>query len=325
MLVLKKIKITSYALIRIFIILTVFSSFASILIGAKGFSLRDLIACEPMEVMLFLVSRLPRTLTIILTGIGLSVSGLVMQQITQNKFVSPTTAGTLEGSKLGILLSVILIPSAGMFVKSLFAFAFTFAVSLIFLKMVNKVRFRNVIFIPIVGLLFGGIINSVSTFFAVNFNIVQSMNTWLVGDFSGILQGRYELMYLTIPPVIATYFYANRFTAAGMGKDFSQNIGLNYNAVIFIGMLLISITLAVTTLTAGSITFVGLVAPNIISMMYGDHTRKTLPVVALFGALLLLFCDVAGRLIIFPFEVPIGVTVGITGGLVFLLLILRKK
>lgn len=311
-------------LLYTFLLLLIFSTI-SLFLGAKDISLIDIINKEPAEVMVFVVSRIPRTLSIILSGIGLSISGLIMQQITQNKFVAPTTAGTIEGTKLGLLIGVILIPSSSLLVKSAFAFIFTLLTTLIFLKIIKHIKIKNIIFIPLIGLMFGGIINSISTFFAINFNIVQSMNTWMMGDFSSVLKGQYEMIYLTIPPLIATYFYANRFTAAGMGEDFAKNIGLNYQAVITIGMILISITVTVITVTAGAISFVGLVVPNIISLLYGDNTQKTLPLVALFGALLLLVCDTIGRIIIFPFEIPIGLTAGCLGGIIFLILLIRKR
>src|SRR5699024_10977853 len=99
-------------------------------------------------------------------------------------------------------------------------FAFTFLASLIFLKMVASIRYRNVIFVPLVGLMFGGILSSISTFAVVNLNIVQQMNAWMMDNFSGILEGRYELIYVSLPATILTYLYANKFTVVGMGQDF---------------------------------------------------------------------------------------------------------
>lgn len=275
--------------------------------------------------MLVTVSRLPRTIALVLAGIGMSISGLVMQQITQNRFVSPTTAGTLEAAKLGLLFAFLLIPQGGMINKGLFAFVFTFLASLVFLKIADRIRYRNIIFIPLVGIMFGNILNSVSTFFAYKFNIVQNVNAWMVGDFSSILQGRYELLYFSIPAVLLTYLYANKFTVAGMGQVVASNLGLNYRQVITVGLLCISLTISVVVITVGAVPFLGLVVPNLVRLAYGDNLKRTLPITALFGAIFLLVCDIAGRLVIFPFEVPIGVVVGILGGVLFLILIFKKK
>lgn len=305
--------------------LLISSSFISLFVGVIDISLQDILSLTTEKLQLLSISRIPRTLSLIVAGIGLSISGLIMQQMTQNKFVSPTTAGSLDAAKLGILASLIFIPTASMLWKAFFAFAFTFLASLLFLKMVEKIHHRNVIFIPIVGLVFGGILSSMSTFAAVNLNIVQQMNAWMVGDFSGILAGRYELIYLSIPATILTYFYARKFTVVGMGKEFSKSLGLNYRSVMNIGLFCVSLTVSTVMIVAGSISFLGLVIPNIISMLFGDNIERTLPFVAIFGAVFLLICDIIGRLVIFPYEIPIGMMVGVIGGLIFLILLLRKR
>lgn len=278
-----------------------------------------------ISMALISISRLPRTVALILAGVGMSISGVIMQQMTQNKFVAPTTAGTLEAAKMGLLIFLIFIPTAGAALKMLFAFLFTFIASLIFLAIVRKIRYRNVVFVPLVGLMFGGIIGSISTFFAVRMNIVQDTNAWMMGDFSGILQGRYELIYLSLPAIIITYLYANKFTVVGMGEDFSRNLGLNYRAIMNIGLFCVSLTVSAVVITAGAIPFLGLIVPNVVSLLFGDNLKKTLPLVALSGAIFLLLCDIAGRIVIYPYEVPIGVTVSIIGAIIFLILIIRKR
>ena len=289
-------------------------AFVSVLVGVGDIS-----------ASLITISRIPRTLALIMAGIGLSVSGVIMQQMTQNKFVSPTTAGTLEAAKMGLLIFLIFTPAAGVTLKMLSAFIFTFLASMIFLAIVRRIKHRNVIFIPLVGLMFGGIIGSVSTFFAVQLNIVQDSNAWMMGDFSGVLQGRYELIYLTLPAIIITYLYANKFTVVGMGEDFSKNLGLNYNSIMNVGLFCVSLTVSSVVITAGAIPFLGLIVPNVVSMLFGDNLKKTLPLVALSGAIFLLICDIIGRLVIYPYEVPIGVTVSIFGSVVFLFLLLWKR
>ncbi|HBT86036.1 MAG: iron chelate uptake ABC transporter family permease subunit [Fermentimonas sp.] len=271
------------------------------------------------------ISRIPRTAALILAGVGMSVSGVIMQQMTQNKFVSPTTAGTLEAAKMGLLIFLIFTPTAGVSLKMLSAFLFTFLASMIFLAIVRKIKHRNIIFVPLVGLMFGGIVGSISTFFAVQLNIVQDTNAWMMGDFSGILQGRYELIYLTLPAIIITYLYANKFTVIGMGEEFSRNLGLNYNYIMNIGLFCVSLTVSSVVITAGAIPFLGLIVPNVVSLLFGDNLKKTLPIVALSGAIFLLICDIIGRVVIYPYEVPIGVTVSIFGSIIFLFLMLWKR
>lgn len=297
----------------------------SLFVGVADISVADIFHWNAEKLALISISRIPRTASLILAGVGMSISGVIMQQMTQNKFVAPTTAGTLEAAKMGLLIFLIFIPTAGSAIKMILAFLFTFIASLIFLAIVRKIRYRNVVFVPLVGLMFGGIIGSISTFFAVRLNIVQDTNAWMMGDFSGILQGRYELIYLSLPAIIITYLYANKFTVVGMGEDFSRNLGLNYTAIMNIGLFCVSLTVSAVVITAGAIPFLGLIVPNVVSLLFGDNLKKTLPLVALSGAIFLLLCDIAGRVVIYPYEVPIGVTVSVIGAIIFLILIIRKR
>lgn len=166
-----------------YILFLLFLSVLSLFIGVKEVSILDFSQWNDEEQLILTISRIPRTITLILAGIGISVSGLIMQQMTQNRFVSPTTAGTLDAAKLGILVGLLTVPQADNLYRLLFSFGFTFLASLIFLKIADRIRYRNVIFIPIVGLMFGGILHSITTFFAYKNNIVQNVNAWLMGRF----------------------------------------------------------------------------------------------------------------------------------------------
>jgi iron complex transport system permease protein len=301
------------------------SAALSLFVGVADISMADIIGRDMDKLALITISRIPRTAALILAGVGMSVSGVIMQQMTQNKFVAPTTAGTLEAAKMGLLIILLFVPAAGTAMKMLLAFLFTFLASILFLAIVRKIRFRNVVFVPLVGLMFGGIIGSVTTLIAVRMNIVQDSNAWMMGDFSGILQGRYELIYLSLPAIAVTYLYASKFTVIGMGEEFSRNLGLNYRAVMNIGLFCVSLTVSAVVITAGAIPFLGLIVPNVVSLLFGDNLKKTLPYVALSGAIFLLLCDIAGRVVIYPYEIPIGVSVSIIGAVIFLVMLLWKK
>lgn len=299
--------------------------FTSLFVGVKDISLSDILKMSEDEVLVFTISRIPRTIALVLVGAGISIAGFIMQQISQNKFVSPTTAGTLDAAKMGILFSLLWIPQQSMMSKMLFALLFTFMASLLFIFMVRKIRFKSLIFIPLIGIMLGNILTAISTFFAYKNNIIQNVQGWLMGDFSSILQGQYETLYFILPAVMITYLYANQFTLVGMGENFSKTLGLPYQSIVTLGLFCVSLTVSVTVITVGAIPFLGLIVPNIVSMFRGDNLKKTLPTTALLGAVFLLFCDIAGRLIIYPYEIPIGLMVGVMGGVVFLYLILKKN
>lgn len=298
---------------------------ASVLVGPTRASWGQL-QSVPHDVWLTLTaSRMPRMMALVLTGVGLSVCGVILQHIVRNKFVEPATSGGLDAAKLGILVGLTTMPESGSAVRMLFALVFCFAASLIFVAIVRRIRFKNTILVPVIGLMYGGVLSAVAEFYAYRHNILQSMQGWLLGDFSRIVEGKYEIIYLILPIVGLAYLYAYRFTVLGMGEGMAMSLGLNYPVTVALGLILVAVTVSVTVITVGAIPFVGLVIPNLIALHCGDHLGRTLPVVALSGASLLLACDILGRLLIYPFEVPIGLTAGGVGGVLFLLLIFRRS
>lgn len=280
---------------------------------------------EGEDLLVFTIARVPRAIALVLTGAGLSIAGFIMQQLSQNKFVSPTTAGSLEAAKMGLLFGIILIPQLSLGYKMVFAMVFTLLANFLFMVMVKRIRFRSSVFIPLIGIMFGNILAAISTFFAFKHNIIQNVQEWMIGDFSGVLQGQYETIYFILPTVVLAYLYADRFTIVGMGESFAKNLGISYASVVNIGLFAVSLTVSVTVVTVGAIPFVGLIIPNIVSMLFGDNLRRTLPLTALIGALFLLVCDIVGRVVIAPYEIPIGLMVGMIGGVVFLFLILKRS
>lgn len=297
---------------------------ASLLVGVRQLAWAQLFTLSGDAWLTLTASRLPRLAALVLTGIGLSVCGVILQHIVRNKFVEPATCGGLDAAKLGILVALTVAPSMGPGGRMASALAFCFAASLAFVMIVRRIRFKNTVLVPVMGLMFGGVLSALAEFHAYRNNILQSMQGWLLGDFSKIVQGNYEIIYLILPIVALTYLYAHRFTVAGMGEDMAASLGLNYPVTVALGLTLVAVTVSATVITVGAIPFVGLVVPNLVALHYGDNLSRTLPVVALGGASLLLVCDILGRVLIHPFEVPIGLTAGGVGGVLFLALIVWR-
>ncbi|PYI56679.1 ABC transporter permease [Paenibacillus flagellatus] len=298
---------------------------ASLFVGVKNLSPFDLFRLTDEQAHILRVSRLPRMISIVIAGVSMSIAGLIMQQLTRNKFVSPTTAGTMDSARLGILVAMLVFGTATPLQKMAVAFIFALAGTLAFMKLLDKVKFKDTIFIPLVGLMFGNVIGSITTFFAYKHDLIQNMSSWLQGNFSMVMKGRYELLYVSVPLVVVSYLYANRFTIAGMGEEFSVNLGLKYKQVVHIGLAIVAMVSASNILTVGVIPFLGLVVPNIVTMYKGDHLKENLPHTALLGAVFVLACDILGRVVIFPYEIPIGLTVGIIGSGIFLYLLVRRR
>lgn len=139
------------------------------------------------------------------------------------------------------------------------------------------------------------------------------------------MQGSYELIYISLPLLLLAYLYANKITIAGMGEEMAVNLGLSYKFILNLGLIIVSIITAIIILTVGVIPFLGLIVPNIISIYRGDNIRANILNIALLGSCFLLLCDIFSRLIIYPFEIPIGLTVGVIGSFIFISLLLRNK
>lgn len=188
----------------------------TVFIGVKDISPLDLFRLTEDQAHILTVSRLPRLVSLIIAGAGLSIVGLMMQQLSRNKFFSPTTAGTEDSARLGVLAALIWFDSAPVIQKMLIAFAFALAGTLLFMRLLKSIPYSNAALVPLVGMTFGGIVNAVTLFF-YKYDLVQSLGAWLYGDFSMVMRGRYELLYISVPLVLIAYGFADRFTIAGMG------------------------------------------------------------------------------------------------------------
>lgn len=271
-----------------------------------------------------LVSRLPRLLAILCTGIGMSVAGLIMQQLCSNKFVSPTTGATISSAQFGILLALLFMPTSTLWSRAFFAFAAAILGTWVFVWFIQRIQFKDVVMVPLIGIMFGNVIGGITNYLAFKYEMTQALSSWLVGHFSLVIKGRYEIVWMTVPLVILAFVFANHFNIVGLGKDFSRNLGVPYNVVLFMGLTITAMITASIVVVVGAISYVGLIVPNVVTMYKGDKIRGTLVDTALFGALFVLICDIIGRVAIYPYELPIELIVGILGSLIFIALLFYR-
>ncbi len=316
-----KLLLKGYTLLICLVIMSIISLF----VGVSQLSITDIFHLTKEQLNILLSSRIPRTVSILISGSTLALAGLIMQQMMQNKFVSPTTAGTMEWAKLGILISLVCFPQGHILLKLAFAVLCSLFGTFLFVKLIEMIRVKEVIFVPLLGIMLGGIVSSFTTFIALRTNAVQSIGNWLNGNFAIITSGRYEILYLSIPLLIITYIFANHFTIAGMDKDFSHNLGVNYEQIVRIALFITASITALVVVTVGTLPFLGLIVPNIISIYRGDHLKNALPHTMMLGACFVLFSDIIGRLIVYPFEINIGLTIGVFGTVIFLVLLMKGR
>jgi iron complex transport system permease protein len=274
---------------------------------------------------LMAISRLPRTLAAVLCGAGLAVAGQIMQTLTRNRFVEPSTAGTAQSASLGILIVTLFLPAAGLGLKALVASGFAVAGTALFLATAHRLPPDQPHLVPLFGLVYGGVVGAAVTYVAWQTDLLQYLDIWTNGEFSGVLKGRYELLFVAVAIVGAAILIADRLTIMALGEDQATSLGIDYRRMTQIGLVLVSVMSALSAVVVGVIPFVGLVVPNLVSRLSGDNLRGTLPLVALGGAILVLASDIAGRVIRFPYEIPVGTVIGVIGPAVFLWFILRER
>ncbi|MGI9917829.1 iron chelate uptake ABC transporter permease subunit VctD [Vibrio owensii] len=297
-------------------------SVASLFVGVANMTPQQLFSGDAKALELFFTSRIPRLFAILLAGAGLSIAGLVMQQISQNRFAAPSTTGTIECAMLGYVMSVVLFGNGE---QLWLVFAVSILGTLMFVQFIQRIQFKSVVFVPLVGIIFGNVVDAVTTFIAYKYDALQSLSAWSVANFANILRGDFELLYIAVPVALLSYLFAARISAVGIGKDFAVNLGLNYQQVVTLGVLLVSVMSASVVMIVGQLPFLGLIVPNLVSYFYGDNLKRNIPLTAMYGAILVLACDLVSRLIIFPHEMPISIVISILGGVVFIAMLLRGK
>ena len=295
----------------------------SLFVGAAALTPQSLFT-DPEAARLLLVSRLPRTFAAILAGAALAITGQIMQILARNRFVEPVTAGSGQSAALGILLAAYLVPAAPVWIKMGIAAATTLVGSAGLLLMIRRLPPTQPMLVPLVALVYGGVIGAGVTFVAYQSDMLQFIQTWMTGELSGVLKGRYELLWVAGIASVATWFIADRITLLTLGEERARSLGLNVPLITAAGLAAISLVTAMTVVTLGAIPFVGLVVPNLVARIMGDNLRRSLPVSALCGAILVLGADIAGRVVRAPFEVPVATMIGVIGAALFIFLLYRE-
>lgn len=280
---------------------------------------------DDMVAQVLMFSRLPRTLALMLAGSAMAVAGLLMQMLARNHFVEPSTMGTVESATLGMLFCMLWAPGLPVFAKMGVAALTAMVGTALFMAVLSRIRLRSAWIVPLVGLILAGVIEAGSTFLAYQHDMIQALRAFSNGDFSVVVEGRYELLWLSLGVTLVALVMADRFTVAGLGESFATNLGLNYKRLVLQGLVVVSVVTACIVVTVGSIPFVGLIVPNVVRLMVGDNVRRSVLWVALAGAALTLLCDLFGRLIIAPYEIPVGTVMGVVGSAMFLLILLRRR
>lgn len=271
------------------------------------------------------ISRLPRTVALVLAGAALAVAGLLMQMMARNRLVEPGTTGSFSAASAGMVAAAAIHPGMMLAAKFVLVSLSAFLGTWLFLALISRIPLRSALIVPLVGLVLAGVLASGSSLLAHQFELGQALRVWNSGDFSAVLRGRYELLWIAAGMTVVAMLLADRYAVLGMGRDFATNVGVHYGAWMVLGMLMVSLITASTMIVAGALPFIGLVAPNLVRLLAGDHLRQGMVLLALSGAALMLGADLAGRLLIHPYELPSASLLAIFGSVVFIVILLRGR
>lgn len=282
--------------------------------------------------------RLPRILTAIIAGIGLSVSGVAMQSLLRNPLGSPFTLGISQAAAFGAALSVMILGAGVMrstgaaaititnpYLTTISAFVFCLLTTGVLIG-ISKIKRSSPMAMILTGVALGSLFQAGTMFLQFFADDVQlaAMVFWTFGDV-----GRtnwQELLITTITVSVAIIFFISqrwKYNAIDAGNDTAKSLGVSVESVRIIGMVIASLVTSVIIAFIGIIGFIGLVCPHIVRRIIGDDHRFLIPGSCLVGGIILLAADTLARLILIPHVFPVAILTSFLGVPVFIYLIIK--
>ena len=270
--------------------------------------------------------RLPRTIIAALTGLALSVSGLLYQETFQNKLVSPDLLGVSSGAGVGAALAIVM----GLSSVFISFFAFGFGVLTVLATMFVTKAFQNKssMVLTLSGIIVGGCMSAVLSFIkylADAETTLASITFWLMGSFE---QSLMEDVFILLPIVaicsIVILSISWRINIVALGKEEAQTKGINYRLYRTTIIIVATLLTASSVAFAGTISWIGLVVPHIVRLMVGRDTKKTIPMCMLFGATFMIITDILSR-VFTSAEIPLSAVTGFFGTIIFVVLLFIRR
>ncbi len=280
--------------------------------------------------------RLPKAITAILVGFGLSISGLLMQTLFRNPLAGPYVLGLSSGASLGVafvvlgagflpsFLSPFLLSSYGIVLASTLGSLGVLSAVLIIAQ-----RLRDTMSILIVGLMFssftGAIVNTLTYFSTAE--QLQKFTFWTMGSLGNLSWSSITVLVVcVILGLLLSFFSIKPLNALLLGENYARSLGVNYKKTRLIIILATSILTGSITAFAGPIAFIGLAVPHIAKLVFqtSNHTVLFWSTLLL-GAIIMLLCDSISQLPGSDLTLPINVVTSIFGAPVVIWLIIRKR
>lgn len=279
---------------------------------------------ESASVILYYL-RLPRAFAALLAGVGLSVSGVLLQSVTANELAAPNIIGVNAGAGFCCILTLCFFPMAGT-VLPFAAFAGAFGTTLVIVTVAARLgAFRGTVILC--GIAFTALLNAgISLLSLIDSDVLTAYNAFSIGGLSGV---RMEQLWL--PAAIIAVCLAVSLALSGrihllcLGDALASSLGVRVRLLRIVCLICASASAAAVVSFAGLLGFVGLVVPHIARRLVGQRTSHVLTVSALLGAILVILADLVGRILLAPTEIPVGILMALLGAPFFLVLLLKRR
>jgi iron complex transport system permease protein len=297
---------------------------------ARAFS-RSVPFADNVDAQIFFIARLPRVVAAALVGAGLSTAGVVFQALLRNPLAAPETLGVSIGASLGAMIAITLLPASSIaglptvsvasFLGSLGALAVVYALS------IARSRGMSSTVLLLGGVVLTTFLGAIVSFLQYLADFTKTFQTvrWLMGSLD---VGSYApIMAALIPLALAAAGYATlprTLDLITLGPDAAAARGVDVARAERVALVSASLSTGAAVSLGGPIGFLGIVVPHLVRMLVGADHRLVLPATALFGATLLIGCDLVARTMLPPVELPVGIVTAMIGGPFFLWLLLRR-
>lgn len=311
--------------------LLITASFLSVMLGSVYINPADILKCfftpdkTSVTYILIMNIRLPRMLGAIIAGMGLSVAGVILQGVMNNALASPNTIGVNSGAGFFVMLAMMLFPHSG-YATSIASFVGALLTTLAIYALAYMADSSRTTII-LAGITVSSFLNAgINTIKLINTDITLNITSFLMGTLSGLTFNKIALPAIgIIAAVLVSFILAKSLNILSLGDDYARSLGLNVPLTRFFLLVLSSIMAGLVVIFAGLLSFIGLIVPHICRTLFGSDARYLLPTSALLGASFVLICDIIGRLIAAPYELPAGIIMAFIGGPFFMYLLLKKK
>ena len=327
----------------ILIIVLIVIGFINISLGSVYIPLKQILASffggevekESWETIV-LNYRLPKAITAIIVGSGLSISGLLMQTLFRNPLAGPFVLGISSGASLGV---AILILGASFLGANITSYAFNnfglaIATSLgaflvLSAVMLAAIKVRNTMSILIIGLMFGSITSSVISVLAY-FSTASQLQQYMFWSFGSLGNLSWKeitaLFSVFIVGIVLVTFIIKPLNGLLLGENYAKSMGVNVKQTRNITLIATSLLTGVITAFSGPIAFIGLAVPHLTKLLFNTSNHKTLlPAVAICGAIIMLICDSIAQLPNSEYTLPINAITSLFGAPIIIWLLVRKR